>query len=525
MGSPSGDVSSSGSTASGPGRSADNNQSSQGGDNDRSSSTSSRPEPSRADGTGSERTRHDDPKKDKSFSENLADARAENEHSTSLNNQSTIATNGVPPRVSEAPDDEDESYSVVDVGEFLSRQADTPDMTAEQSQALANGAAVIDGYAMVPTNPPATGPRQGMTAYDAAIAMGNAEFGVGMETAYREANVAADKAVTAYDQEIATIDDRLADIKAELNPTSPDGSSTFGMAGGIAPQQARELIDEGRTLTEQRADLESKRGQAEAARDLPNAIDMAHIAKDVYSPTSSLVGSHLQRMSHADLEARGFNTAVLENPETGFSADIYHNAITDQVVLAYEGTNFDSVADWKANFGQGLGLPTAQYQQAERAAVEFAKAFPDQDRAITGHSLGGGLAAYGSLSTGTDATTFNAAGLQENSLERLGVTRERASDLVTAYNVEGDILSTAQDSRKVDFGLKVALGPARILLPNDVVPEAVGARYQHPARTSTGDLPDWSGGPKADAEQALDLHFIDAQINTLWNEYERHIGQ
>jgi hypothetical protein len=61
------------------------------------------------------------------------------------------------------------------------------------------------------------------------------------------------------------------------------------------------------------------------------------------------------------------------------------------------------------------------------------------------------------------------------------------------------------------------------LLPDDPVPEAVGTRHGHEARTSRWNLPDWSGGPRADVEQGVDLHSMDAQLNTLWSAYERQI--
>ena len=249
-------------------------------------------------------------------------------------------------------------------------------------------------------------------------------------------------------------------------------------------------------------------------------------------------------MSRADLEVLGFNTNLLDNPKTGFSAEVYHNAVTDEMVLAYEGTKIDSVEDWKANFGQGVGLPMEQYQQAEQAADEFDETFAEYNRAITGHSLGGGLAAYGSLATGINAVTFNAAGLHENSLERVGMTREQAQELVTAYNVGGDILNMVQDSKVADFAAAAVIQSSEMHpraieygimgdfgtfnsdpTQSDVLPEAVGTRRQHAARTSSWDVPDWSGNLKADMEQALDLHSIEAQIHTLWSEYARRRGQ
>ena len=75
---------------------------------------------------------------------------------------------------------------------------------------------------------------------------------------------------------------------------------------------------------------------------------------------------------------------------------------------AFAGTDFKSVADWRANVGQGLGLQTAQYRQAEVLAQDAREAFGN-NLAITGHSLGGGLASAASLATGTPAVKIGRA--------------------------------------------------------------------------------------------------------------------
>ncbi|MEM6455392.1 MAG: hypothetical protein AAF772_09890, partial [Acidobacteriota bacterium] len=84
------------------------------------------------------------------------------------------------------------------------------------------------------------------------------------------------------------------------------------------------------------------------------------------------------------------------------------------------------------------------------------------DLTITGHSLGGGLAAAAGTVVGVETTTFNAAGVHSNTLEPFGLTRDDADGLVESFSVDGEILNGAQDS----------------LLP---MPTAVGARFELPA--------------------------------------------
>jgi hypothetical protein len=73
---------------------------------------------------------------------------------------------------------------------------------------------------------------------------------------------------------------------------------------------------------------------------------------------------------------------------TGFSAGIYKNDDTGEIVISYTGTN-DKVADpisWTA----GMGAPAPQIFEAMSYYFEFRKAHPEATNiSFTGHSLGG----------------------------------------------------------------------------------------------------------------------------------------
>lgn len=180
-------------------------------------------------------------------------------------------------------------------------------------------------------------------------------------------------------------------------------------------------------------------------------LEMAYIASDVYKTdsTGSVGPGGWSRLSDNDLLAHGIDPQNLHSDATGFQAGIYTDGHGDYV-LAFAGTDFKSIADWRANLGQGLGLQTAQYRQAGVVAQDAREAFGD-NLAITGHSLGGGLASAASLATGTPAVTFNPAGLSDQTLRDLGFSpnQERAiasEGLIRRYDTQHDILTNLQQN-------------------------------------------------------------------------------
>lgn len=176
--------------------------------------------------------------------------------------------------------------------------------------------------------------------------------------------------------------------------------------------------------------------------------DLALLSQDVYNTQAAgpIGAGQWMRVSDADLAAAGIN-APRTSDSTGFQSAVYTDG-NGRYVLAFAGTDPTSIPDWIANGGQGLGFETAQYNAAKELAKEVAVAYGD-NVAITGHSLGGGLASVAALAADKPAVTFNAAGLSDETLRSLHYTpngaREYAAEgLVRRYNVENDILTGAQ---------------------------------------------------------------------------------
>lgn len=195
----------------------------------------------------------------------------------------------------------------------------------------------------------------------------------------------------------------------------------------------------------------------------PRPIDMklAEICQAVYDP-SNAGPAGWQRLDAAQLQAAGIAPAALEDAGTGFRAGIYTDG-NGRYVLAFAGSNDGK--DWLNNFEQGLGLPASQYREAESVAG-LAKAAFGNNLVITGHSLGGGLAAAAAAKYNIAAVTFNAAGVHDDTLRAANldpatVKQEADAGEIRAYSVDGEILSSLQDHRGAVLGA-LAVGGALI---------------------------------------------------------------
>lgn len=202
------------------------------------------------------------------------------------------------------------------------------------------------------------------------------------------------------------------------------------------------------------------RGQGAKAIDL----QMMEISAAVYDPSVRSVGDW-SRLTDAELLAAGIDPATLENPDTGFRAGIYTDGRGNHV-LAFAGSN--ELQDWTgANIRQGLGWQAEQFDEAVQLAQLADAAFGD-NLAITGHSLGGGLAATASLATGNAAVTFNASGVHDDTMRDLGLDPAAAkadaeAGQIRRYNIDGEALTQAQQDVWVLNGIPDAPGHEIVL--------------------------------------------------------------
>ena len=229
-------------------------------------------------------------------------------------------------------------------------------------------------------------------------------------------------------------------LRAQPQGTQPTPTGSYQLEPGYHPQLCALFASNGNAANAASFDAQV-RGQDAKAIDL----ELMEISAAVYDPAVQQVGNW-SRVSDADLMAAGIDPSLLENPQSGFRAGIYTDGDGNHV-LAFAGSN--DLKDWTgANFRQGLGWQSEQYDEAVQLAQLASAAYGD-DLAITGHSLGGGLAATAAMAVDGAAVTFNASGVHDRTIEGLGLDpatakADAADGQIRRYNVDGEALTKAQ---------------------------------------------------------------------------------
>ncbi|UCZ76011.1 PAAR domain-containing protein [Dickeya zeae] len=131
--------------------------------------------------------------------------------------------------------------------------------------------------------------------------------------------------------------------------------------------------------------------------------------------------------------------------KTGFGSALFKSSINGETMLTYRGTNnaVTGVKDWATNGSQGIGLETAQYNQAMFLAKQVKDVMSKSSPIIVGHSLGGGLASAAVSATKLPGYTFNAAGLHANTVAK-GADMATTNSLIKTQAVDGEILTIVQ---------------------------------------------------------------------------------
>ncbi|WKV51807.1 PAAR domain-containing protein [Dickeya fangzhongdai] len=180
--------------------------------------------------------------------------------------------------------------------------------------------------------------------------------------------------------------------------------------------------------------------RAEAAQYVYPVDEVARKARTVL-PKAPVGLVHLTAKEIPELAGAKFM-----DPDSGFGAALFKSDINGETMLTFRGTNnaVTGAKDWMTNLSQGMGKESAQYSQAMDLA-KIVKRSISPAPSIVGHSLGGGLASSAVGVTGLNGYTFNAAGLHENTVTRVGgLGVDRIGSLIKTQAVDGEILTMAQ---------------------------------------------------------------------------------
>jgi len=196
------------------------------------------------------------------------------------------------------------------------------------------------------------------------------------------------------------------------------------------------------------------------------------------------MGSYILKLPYNYIKEKwNLNKNYFINEDNGFYSALYFNNRTKKYIIAFRGTegkkrlngkiNEEAVKDWnKGNIPQIFGLTSSQYLSALSLVTEMEKRNIDFE--MTGHSLGGGLAAAATMLTKTKGTiTFNSAGLHKNTVNKYlnkKLNYKKGKKLITNYFVQGEAVTMAQRFGKLFLTILAPIfGPlAYFILPNAI---------------------------------------------------------
>lgn len=176
-------------------------------------------------------------------------------------------------------------------------------------------------------------------------------------------------------------------------------------------------------------------------------------------------------------ELPGTGWTELRAPESdafGFCYGVFRNEATEEVVVAYTGTDPKQILDWINDFVAGVGtVPAPQITAAAeaylKAKIDYCNGESDKIT-LTGHSLGGGLASVMATWFDVPAVVFDVAPFENTAKSLSAWLQVRGALAASGYS------DPAWDRAIIDYSIRKqnvnhhyiegeALEPLRVDLP------------------------------------------------------------
>ncbi|MEO5369630.1 MAG: hypothetical protein H7833_06085 [Magnetococcus sp. DMHC-1] len=171
---------------------------------------------------------------------------------------------------------------------------------------------------------------------------------------------------------------------------------------------------------------------------MPSVLSFACTANDAYCDSCQAPDAEMGPFIAGWLRAGEF--VKQEYLGSGFFGRAYKNRDSSEVIIAYRGTELTDFGDLNADRLIATGqIPEGQISQALLLFDDVSSVLGGKSIFLTGHSLGGFLAAYVAIVKGVPSVIFNAPGLTLEMVKR--ISPYGSCDQITHFRAIDDIIS------------------------------------------------------------------------------------